>query len=181
MLTDRLAGLTNECGCLDLEKAPNKIITASHGSQSSRSTKYPYIAFIPDKIWIKVAFLVGLFWKTVPDAFMFPRVLPRNVPPHLKVQMNVDPRPVTFSPSIRTSVVPVNNFNLQMNLDPFNVFHYKTLQIQHRFFFLSHFPQAFLAAEMKNASEAECNIEMFFFLLKSASYCVCGPQWLHRL
>lgn len=180
MLTDRLAGLTNECECLDLEKAPSKKITASHGSQSSStSTKVPNIHILllfPIKSELKWIFLVCLFWKTVPDAFMFPRVLPRNVPPHLKVQMNVDPGPVTFSPSIRTSVVPVNNLNLQMNLDPFRVFHYKTLQIQHRFFFLSHFPQALLAAEMKNASEAECNIEMFFFFLKCASYCVCGPR-----
>lgn len=53
----------------------------------------------------------------------------RNVPSHVDVQMNVDPGPVAFSPSIKASTVPVNNLNLQMNLDPFKVFHYKTLQI----------------------------------------------------
>lgn len=70
-------------------------------------------------------FSVGLFGKTIPDEL----TIPGNVAPHVDVQMNVDPGPVTFLPSIKTSTVPVNNLNSQMNLDPFKVFHYKTLQI----------------------------------------------------
>lgn len=40
MLTEGLAGKTNEDQYLDLEKAQKKKITASRGSQLSRSTKY---------------------------------------------------------------------------------------------------------------------------------------------
>lgn len=139
MLTERLAGLMNECGFLDWEKPLKKNIPASH----SESVEQKYQIFIhcfflclymKKRSELNEMFLVCL-GKRCQMRSGFP-VTSRHT---LTSKWMLNPWPVTFLPSMKKKKLHhacKKNLNLQMNLDPFKVFHYKTLPIQHRFYFL---------------------------------------------
>lgn len=108
-------------------------------SQWSRSTKYLYIVFFLCLYMKKRSELNEMFLVCLGKRCKMRSGFPVTSRHTLTSKWMLNPWPVTFLPSMKKKKLHhacKKNLNLQMNLDPFKVFHYKTLPIQHRFYFL---------------------------------------------